>query len=129
MVVDDGRLLLVKRGRPPGEGLWSIPGGRVKPGEGLERAVERELREETGLVGSCGDLVGSVERRGRDHHFVILDFWARVSDPTALSAGDDAQAADWVPLERVLSLELVEGLGQFLAEHGVLPSGTQSPTI
>ena len=59
-VVGDGqgRLLLIRRGHPPGEGLWSLPGGRVETGESDAAAVARELREETGLSVEIGELIG-----------------------------------------------------------------------
>ena len=60
-----GRLLLIKRGHEPGKGLWSIPGGRVEPGETDEQAVIREVREETGLAVQPGRLVGAVRRAAR----------------------------------------------------------------
>jgi len=59
-----GRLLLIQRGHEPETGRWSLPGGRVEPGETDEQAVARETREETGLQVTCGALVGSVERPG-----------------------------------------------------------------
>ena len=64
VAVDHGLLLLVKRGTDPGKGLWSLPGGRVESGESVVAAVVRELKEETGLQGVCGSLVGWVERMG-----------------------------------------------------------------
>jgi ADP-ribose pyrophosphatase YjhB (NUDIX family) len=67
-------LLLVRRGREPAIGTWSVPGGRVERGETMAQAVERELAEETGLLGRCGRLVGWVERISDEHHFVIADF-------------------------------------------------------
>jgi len=120
IAVDDGRLLMVRRGHGPGSGEWSVPGGRVEPGETLAEAVVREVREETGLEAVCGPLVGWVERIGSDHHFVILDFAATVLDPGEPHAGGDAAEAAWIPLEELGGLRLVEGLAEFLHEHGYL---------
>jgi 8-oxo-dGTP diphosphatase len=122
VAVRDGALLLVRRATEPGRGLWSLPGGRVEPGEAVTDAVERELLEETGLRGRCGDLVGWAERRGDDHHFVILDFAAVVEDPSPPRAGTDAAAARWVETSDVPGLDLVDGLAEFLRAHGVLRS-------
>lgn len=122
VAVVDGRLLLVRRGRPPGAGLWSVPGGRVEAGEPVVVAVERELAEETALRGRCGALVGWVERIGPAHHFVILDFRVEVLDPPgAATPGDDAAEVAWVPVADVRSWPLVEGLADFLSAHGVAP--------
>ena len=120
VAVDDGRLLLVRRGHGPAAGEWSVPGGRVEPGETLAEAVVRELAEETGLEGLCGELLGWVERVGDDHHFVILDFTVTVLDPHDPVASSDAAEAAWVPLDDVARYQLVEGLAEFLHEHGVL---------
>lgn len=115
-------LLLVRRGREPAVGEWSVPGGRVEPGEMLSEAVVRELEEETGLRGVCGPLVGWVERIGDDWHFVILDFEATVAGDAAPVAGDDALEARWVPVGEVAKLPLVDGLAEFLHDHGVIPT-------
>ena len=115
-------LLLVRRGREPAAGEWSVPGGRVEPGELLMEAVVRELLEETGLRGVCGPLVGWVERISEDHHFVILDFEATVAGDLTPTAGSDAAEARWWPVSEVASLPLVDGLAEFLHDHGVIPT-------
>lgn len=120
VTIVDGSLLLVERGQGPGQGMWSLPGGRVRLGETLAEAVIRELIEETGVEGLCGSLLGWVEWLDDDHHFVILDFIVDVLDPADLVAGDDAVNARWVPLNEVSEWNLVEGLVEFLHEHGVL---------
>lgn len=120
IAVADGALLLVRRGRGPGSGLWSVPGGRVEGGEPIRDAVEREVAEETGLRVRCGELLGWAERIGADHHFVILDFRVTVNNGREPVAGDDAAEARWFPLTSVTQLALVEGLADFLRDHGVL---------
>jgi 8-oxo-dGTP diphosphatase len=123
VVVNDGALLLVRRGHGPAAGVWSVPGGRVEHGETLAEAVVRELREETGLEAVCGELLGWVEilpDAAEGAHFVVLDFVATVLDPRPPVAGDDAAEAAWVALEDVVALDLVDGLAEFLHEHGVI---------
>jgi 8-oxo-dGTP diphosphatase len=120
IVVRDESLLLVRRGRGPAAGEWSVPGGRVEAGETLAEAVVRELEEETGLAGVCGPFLGWVERISPEHHHVILDFEVVVLDSGAPSAGSDAAEARYVPLYEVTELDLVEGLAEFLAEQGII---------
>jgi ADP-ribose pyrophosphatase YjhB (NUDIX family) len=120
IAVDADRLLLVRRGHGPAAGLWSVPGGRVEPGEMLVEAVVRELAEETGLEGVADRFVGWVERIGDGYHYVILDFAVTVLDPRDPVAGADAAEAAWVPLEEVVDRGLVDGLAEFLHEHGIL---------
>ena len=114
---------MVERGNAPLRGYWSLPGGGVETGERLEQAIRREVREETGLECVCGSLVGWVERLEDDlgsGHFVILDFDVTVLDDRAPVAGTDAAEAAWVELSQVAELRLVDGLAEFLHEHGYL---------
>lgn len=111
-----GRLLLVRRANEPGRGLWSLPGGRVEPGEVERAAVVREVAEETGLMVVPGRCVGRV-RRGP---FDIADYAARVDGGT-LRAGDDASDVAWVDRAGLDELALVTGLHDVLAEWGMLP--------
>ncbi|MCA2186686.1 NUDIX hydrolase [Nonomuraea cavernae] len=122
-IVVDGssRLLLVRRGRPPGEGLWSVPGGRVEPQETDRAAVEREILEETGLRVAVGSLAGTVERPGPGGvTYEIRDYHATVTGG-ALTAGDDAADARWCTSDDLARLPLTDGLVGDLTEWGVLP--------
>lgn len=119
VVVDDERLLMVRRGRGPAAGTWSIPGGRVEAGETLAEAVVRELREETGLDGLCGGLIGWVEQLD-DGHRVILDFRVDLLADAEPTAGDDAAEATWVPRLEIVERPLAPGLAAFLHDHGII---------
>ena len=110
----EGRVLLVERGPPPGVGLWTVPGGKLEHAETLAQGVAREVREETGLVVEVGALACVVERIGDDHHYVILDYVARVIGGE-LRAGSDARAAKFVDEGELAKLPLSDGLMPVLA--------------
>jgi 8-oxo-dGTP diphosphatase len=113
-------LLLVRRGRGPAAGEWSVPGGRVDRGEALHEAVVRETYEETGLEVVVDRFLGWVERLDDTFHYVILDFAVTALDPAqAPIAGDDAAEAAWVPVPELSDLRLVSGLHEFLRDVGV----------
>ncbi|CAN5402544.1 NUDIX domain-containing protein [soil metagenome] len=127
VVVDDGRLLLVRRTKAPGRGTWAVPGGRVEVGETLAEAVTRELREETGLDGACGSFIGFSEilpEEPGDPHAVILDFEVTLFEPGEPVAGSDAGEAAWVFLTDVADLSLAPGLAEFLHDHGIIATFT-----
>jgi 8-oxo-dGTP diphosphatase len=116
----EGRLLVIRRGRPPGEGLWSLPGGRVEEGETDAQAVVRELAEETGLRVEPGSLVGQVERPGPGGvTYDILDY-AAIATGGRLTAGDDASDARWVTPGELRTLPTSDGLIEALTEWGVV---------
>jgi ADP-ribose pyrophosphatase YjhB (NUDIX family) len=119
---DDGRLLLVQRAHEPGRGLWSIPGGRVEPGETSHEAVVREVAEETGLEVVVTGLAGVVERPAPDGaRYVIEDHTARlVPGSRGLRAGDDALDAAWVPVDELDDRPCVAGLLDALRAWGCL---------
>ncbi len=98
---------MILRGHEPGKGLWSIPGGRIEPGESDQQAVVREVREETGLEVTCGRLLGAADAPGLAGAVVVIrDYEAFVTQgpaggataagPPAVTAGDDAADARWV---------------------------------
>lgn len=121
IAVHDDKLLLVRRGHGPGAGSWSVPGGRVEGGELLAEATVRELAEETGLEAVCGAIIGVVERFDDGAHFVILDHSVTVLEPDREPvAGDDAAEVAWVPLADVAGWNLVDGLAEFLHDHGII---------
>lgn len=117
----DGRILLVRRGREPSRGLWSIPGGRVEGDEAWEAAAIREVREETGIVATDPVFVGFVEREsGAGTTYVIADF--ALTGAGEPQAGDDADEARWCAPEEVLSLKTSPGLVEALRDWRFLPS-------
>ncbi|MGY1604168.1 NUDIX hydrolase [Geodermatophilus sp. SYSU D00815] len=119
-----GRLLLVRRGQEPSRGLWSLPGGRVEPGETAEQAVVREVREETGLEVAPGAVVGRVVVPADAADYDVVDLACTPLDPAAEPvAGDDADDARFVEPDDVAALGCTPRLVETLRAWGVLGTG------
>ena len=113
IIIDEDRVLLVKRARPPIQGQWSIPGGVLEVGEMVREAAVREAREETGLVVEPGELLGVYDRILRDaerrvqYHYVLIDFLCRAVGGELLAASDAADVR-WFRREELPTLRLAE---------------------
>ena|SRR5438270_6261694 len=111
VIIEKGRVLLIKRGKPPLLGEWSIPGGMLELGETLREGAEREALEETGLVVRAGDLLGVFDRIVPDetqrtlYHYVLIDFLCKIISGNVLAAGD-ASDARWFTLADLSDLSL-----------------------
>ena len=117
----DGRILLVLRGRPPQAGRWSLPGGRVEPGESLAQVVEREVLEETGFVVRALHECGRIEIPGDGADvFDVHDFVVEYLSGT-LVAGDDARDARWFTAHEVVDVPVSAGLMDHLRRWGAFP--------
>jgi 8-oxo-dGTP diphosphatase len=128
IAIRDGALLLIRRGHAPSRGRWSLPGGRVEPGETPQQALVREMAEETGLTVEVGELVGEVVRPGPNGAtYRIQDFRVRLIDtnvggdkPDDAIAGDDALDVAWVAVADVAKRQLSAGLLQTLRLWAVI---------
>jgi 8-oxo-dGTP diphosphatase len=115
VVLHRGKVLLVRRGRPPSAGRWSLPGGLVELGETTVEAVKRELMEECGIVIDVVDVAGVLDRVVHDdagrvrYHYVLVDFLASTASD-AVTAGSDADEACWVDTGEVERMAVTEGL-------------------
>jgi len=117
----DGRLLLIKRGHEPGKGQWSVPGGRIEPGETDQEALVRETREETGLIVTPGPLIGSVRRpAGQPGAELDIRDYAAAIVGGRLTAGDDADDVMWAGPGELDSLPLAGGLLDALRDWGAI---------
>lgn len=111
VIIDGDRVVLIKRKYEPLAGRWSIPGGTLEVGEGLEEGVARELVEETGLVVRVGPVIEVFDRILRDedgrvkYHFVLVDYLC-LPVAGSLQAGDDVSDAEWVGFDDLAPYDL-----------------------
>ena len=127
IVIRDNRVLLVRRGQPPSEGLWEIPGGRVRLGETLQEAIEREVKEETGVNIFPTNPVYTFDLIERDNrgrvrfHYVIVDLIADyVSGEPKPS--DDAREAGWFTFQELEKLQISQTSQEALKRRRKLAS-------
>lgn len=121
-----GRVILVRRGRPPAQGKWHAPGGRLEAGESLISAALREVWEETGIDGiRLGPIVAVVERQVEGFHYLIVDLvgFLDIPDPPLPKAGDDAAEARWISPHEWSRYDLGDGLLPILARAQRLHQG------
>ena len=128
VVLHEGRVLLVRRGRAPARGLWSVPGGLVELGETTLDAP-RPGEEETGLDVRIAGLVGVLDRVTRDadgrvrYHWVLVDYLAYPQSNDTITAGSDAAEVRWVTIDEVERLPITEGLADMIKRAAALAGG------
>ena len=131
VIINNGRILLEKRKNEPGKGKWSIPGGVVEVGEELQQALEREVKEETGLNTTSCSLIDVVDSISLDDkgvvkfHFVIVDYLVKTEEGVP-EAASDADELRWVPISEVQTFNLTESFRLFFGNNRVRLSSFQS---
>jgi ADP-ribose pyrophosphatase len=122
IIIQDGKILIVKRGSEPGKGKWSVPGGLVELGEAIEQTVVREVKEECNLDVEVDRLIDVVDNIVTDengevkYHFVILDFFVKLRGGK-LKPGDDVENAKWVTLEEVEKYDITKTFREFIKRN------------
>ncbi len=122
VIVQDQKIVLIKRGNEPSRGKWTIPGGLVELGESVEEAVIRETKEETNLEVENPELIDVVDnvdldQQGRvKYHYVIIDYLARIKGGD-IAAASDAEELRWVPFDEVESYNLTASFRLFFRNN------------
>ena len=128
VILHDDKVLLVRRGKAPSFGKWSLPGGLVELGETAREAIAREIAEECGIKIHVVDVAGVIDRIVRDdagrvrYHYVLVDYLA-YPDSTEVVAGSDAAEAQWVEIDRVAELDTTQGLLDMIRRAEALREG------
>jgi len=122
--LEDDELLLIRRGNPPFQGYWSVPGGKVNWGEPLEDALKREIREELQVEVEVEKLAGIVESIIEEngevkYHYILIDYFCRISSGSP-KASSDAVEVRWVPLSEIQRLEVTPSLIKLLRDLGMI---------
>ena len=131
VVLDESRVLLVKRGKAPALGKWSLPGGLVDLGETTREAVVREVAEECRLRVTVAGVAGVVDRVIRDeagrirYHYVLVDYLA-FPEGTRVAPGSDAADVRWVEVDRLGELDTTEGLLDMVRRAQALKEGDRA---
>lgn len=131
VILQNGAVLLVKRGSPPSQGKWSLPGGLVGLGESVEAAAVREVEEECGIRVRLLRVADVVDRVTRDpggrvrYHFVLIDY-VGVPERGTPRAGSDAAEVRWVPIGEVDGLDTTEGLAAMIEKAVRLSKGGET---
>jgi 8-oxo-dGTP diphosphatase len=132
VVISNGRALLIRRGGPPLEGQWSIPGGMLEVGETLLEGVRRELLEETGIEVRVGELIDVFERINLDgegktrYHFVVLDYLCEAMSGEA-RAGSDVTDLAWASPAELANYSLSETATQVISKAFAMADRASGP--
>jgi len=128
VILHDDKVLLVRRGKSPSFGKWSLPGGLVELGETTREAIAREIVEECGIKIRVVDVAGVIDRIVRDdagrvrYHYVLVDYLA-YPESTDVEAGSDAAEAQWFSIDRLGELDTTQGLLDMIRRAETLQGG------
>jgi ADP-ribose pyrophosphatase YjhB (NUDIX family) len=132
IVVENGRVLMARRGKEPSYGLWSVPGGAVHLGEDLKTAARREIREELGVEVELTDVIELLERVTRDdegrvqYHYVIVDYLARLANGEPRPS-PEALEVRWIAPEEFPQFEMTRGTAEIILR--IMETGRKAGVI